>query len=176
MIVVYEQWQVTGIWQRGWKITEDDSGQYCHSYLQSLQSMPTGNSLGYPKIAKHPLLSWTADQSACYQPLVNCGKNVFDQMQCFFTVNKLTDFQHAYREGHSTCTSTCTALTQMTDCLRKMYNKKIVGAIVFDFSVDFGIIDHNLLLEKCMCYGFTSPAILWIESYRGYSLMEDSPT
>ena len=39
-------------------------------------------------------------------------KIVFDQIQCYFSVNKLTtDFQHAYREGHSTCT----VLTQMTD-------------------------------------------------------------
>ena len=29
----------------------------------------------------------------------------------------------------------------------------------------FDIIDHSLLLEKCICYGFTSPAILWIKTY-----------
>ena len=51
-----------------------------------------------------------ADQSACYQPIVNFWKKI-DQIQCYFTVNNLTtDFQHAYREGHSTTT----ALTQMT--------------------------------------------------------------
>jgi hypothetical protein len=39
-------------------------------------------------------------------------KIVFDQIQCYITVNKLaTDFQHPYREGHSTST----ALTQMAD-------------------------------------------------------------
>jgi hypothetical protein len=39
-------------------------------------------------------------------------KMVFDQIQCYFTVNKLTtDIQDTYREGHSTST----ALTQMTD-------------------------------------------------------------
>jgi hypothetical protein len=37
---------------------------------------------------------------------------VFDKIQCYFSVNKLTtDFQHANREGHSTCT----ALTHMAD-------------------------------------------------------------
>ena len=79
-----------------------------------------------------------------------------------FTVNKLTtDFQHAYMEGHSTST----ALTQMTDdWLREIDDKKSVGAVLLDFSVFFAIIDHNLLLEKRMCYGFTPPAILWIKS------------
>jgi hypothetical protein len=74
----------------------------------------------------------------------------------YFTVNKFTtDFQHAYREGHSTST----ALTEMTDdWLREI--DKIVGAIVLDFSAASDITDHSLLLEKHMCYGFTPPAIL----------------
>ena len=39
-------------------------------------------------------------------------KIVFDQIQCYFSMNNLTSiYQHAYREGHSTST----ALTQMTD-------------------------------------------------------------
>ena len=88
---------------------------------------------------------------------------VFDQIQCYFTVKKLTThFQHAYREGHSTST----ALTQMRDgWLREIDDKMIVGAVLLDFSAGFDIIDHSLLLEKRMCYGFTPPAILWIKSY-----------
>ena len=87
---------------------------------------------------------------------------MFHKIQCYFTVNKfITDFQHAYREGHSTST----ALTQMTDdWLREIDAKKIVGAVFLDFSAAFDIIDHSLLLEKRMCYGFTPPAILWIKS------------
>ena len=39
-------------------------------------------------------------------------KIVLDQIQCYFSVNNLTsEYQLAYRVGHSTCT----ALTQMTD-------------------------------------------------------------
>jgi hypothetical protein len=62
---------------------------------------------------------------------------VFDQTQCYFTVNKLTTyFQHAYREGHSTST----ALTQMTDdWLREIDDKIIVGVFLLDFSVAFDI-------------------------------------
>ena len=41
----------------------------------------------------------------------------------------------------------------------------IVGAALLDFSAAFDIIDHSLLLEKRMCYGFTPPAIMWIKSY-----------
>jgi hypothetical protein len=37
----------------------------------------------------------------------------------------------------------------MTDYwLREIDDKKIVGAVLLDFSVAFDIIDHSLLLEK----------------------------
>jgi hypothetical protein len=68
-------------------------------------------------------------------------KIVFDQIQRSFSVNKITDFQHAYREGHST-------LTQMTDDWLKESDKTIVGPVLLDFSAAFDIIDHNLLLKK----------------------------
>jgi hypothetical protein len=51
------------------------------------------------------------------------------------------------------------------DWLREMDDKMIVGAVLLDFSAAFDIIDHNLLLEELMCYGFTPPAIMWIKSY-----------
>ena len=38
-------------------------------------------------------------------------------------------------------------------------------AVLLDFSAAFDIIDHNLLLAKTMCYGFTPPVIMWIKSY-----------
>ena len=79
---------------------------------------------------------------------------LFDQTLIYLTENKLTtDFHHAYREGHSTCS----ALTQMTDVwLKEMNSKKIVGAVLLDFHAAFDVIDHKR---------FSSSALLWIESH-----------
>jgi hypothetical protein len=43
-----------------------------------------------------------------------------------------------------------------------MDNKMVVGV---DFSAAFDVSDHKLLFKKLTCYGFTSPAISWLESY-----------
>ena len=90
-------------------------------------------------------------------------KIAFDHIQCYFSMNNLTSiYQHAYREGHSTST----ALTQMTDdWLKDIDQQNIVGAVLLDFSAAFDVIDHNLLLKKLKCYGFTPSAVAWIESY-----------
>ena len=45
------------------------------------------------------------------------------------------------------------------DWLKYIDNKKVVGAVLLDFSAAFDIIDHNLLLEKRMCYGFSISAL-----------------
>jgi hypothetical protein len=92
----------------------------------------------------------------------NFGKKIFDQIQCYSTVNKYRLL--AYREVHSTGKFIQQAQQlQMTDWLREIDDKNIVGAVLFDFSAAFGIIDHSLLLTKT--YGFTPPAILWIKSF-----------
>ena len=51
------------------------------------------------------------------------------------------------------------------DWQREIHYKMSVGAVLLDFSAAFDIINHSLLLEKCMCYGFTHPDIIWIKSY-----------
>jgi ABC-type Mn2+/Zn2+ transport system ATPase subunit len=50
------------------------------------------------------------------------------------------------------------------DWLKEIDNKKIVVAVLLDFSAAFDIIDRNLLLRKRMCYGLSTSAILWIRS------------
>jgi hypothetical protein len=49
--------------------------------------------------------------------------------------------------------------------LKEIDNKKIVGAVLLDFSAPSDIIDHNLLLRKYMCYCFSTSAISWVQSY-----------
>jgi hypothetical protein len=76
--------------------------------------------------------------------------------------NRISEGAEGAAKGHSTST----AITQMTDdWLREVDDKIITGAVLLDFSAAFYIIDHSLLLEKRMCYGFTPPAIMWIKSY-----------
>ena len=88
---------------------------------------------------------------------------VYLQIQAYFTSNNLlTNFQHAYRAGHSTST----ALIQMTDdWLKAIDNSMLVGAVLLDFSAAFDVLDHLLLVEKLKCYGFNSSALKWIMSY-----------
>jgi len=45
----------------------------------------------------------------------------------------------------------------MTDgWLKEMDNSKMTGAVLLDFSAAFDVIDHNLLIGKLKCYGFSS--------------------
>jgi hypothetical protein len=53
----------------------------------------------------------------------------------------------------------------MDDLLEEIVHRNIVGAVLLDLNVAFDIISHSMLLEKRICYGFTPPAILKIESY-----------
>jgi hypothetical protein len=51
------------------------------------------------------------------------------------------------------------------DWWKEVDKKKIVRGVLLDFSAPFDIIDHNLLLKKLKCYGFSTSAISWIQSY-----------
>lgn len=90
-------------------------------------------------------------------------KIIYEQVNTYFKENDLiTNYQHAYREKHSTAT----ALTQMTDdWLWEMDQSNIIGVVLLDFSAAFDLIDHNILLEKLQCYGFDESAIKFISSY-----------
>ena len=90
-------------------------------------------------------------------------ERVTKQIQTHFDVNNLNaDYQHAYRPGHCTCT----APTQMTDdWLSERDNRKLLGAVLLDFSSAFDVIDHSLLLDRLKLYGFTFTALKWMESF-----------
>ena len=74
-------------------IADDVATPICHIFNLTLpesvcpQAWREAKVILLPKKSKAPLLAQIADQSGCYQPL---EKIVFDQIQCYFTVNKLT--------------------------------------------------------------------------------------
>lgn len=88
---------------------------------------------------------------------------VFDQILTYFITNRLDSiYQHAYKTGHSTAT----ALSQMTEeWLSHLDNRKIIGAVLIDFSAAFDVIDQKLLLAKLCAYGFNINAMGWVKSY-----------
>ncbi len=94
---------------------------------------------------------------------------VFDQILIYFTSNRIDSiYQHAYKRGHSTAT----ALSQMTEeWLSHMDNRKIIGAVLIDFSTAFDLIDHKVLLAKLCAYGFKLNTMGWVKSYL-YSRMQ----
>ena len=51
------------------------------------------------------------------------------------------------------------------DWLKEMDNLKLTGAVLLDFSAAFNVIDHNLLIGKLECYGFSPTAIQFMKSY-----------
>uniref|UniRef100_A0A8C7Z1Z2 ribonuclease H n=1 Tax=Oryzias sinensis TaxID=183150 RepID=A0A8C7Z1Z2_9TELE len=88
---------------------------------------------------------------------------IFNQMLHYFISNDLfTSAQHAYRPGHSTNT----ALVHMVDqWLTHLDDKKYVGAVLLDFTAAFDVIDHDILLAKLKCYGFSQLSLSLIRNY-----------
>lgn len=55
---------------------------------------------------------------------------------------------------------------QMTDDqLKSMNDRKLVGAVLLDFSAGFDVVYHELQLGKLKCYGFMSASLSWMERY-----------
>ena len=42
---------------------------------------------------------------------------------------------------------------------------QLTGACLLDMSSAFDVVNHELLLKKLACYGFSEHIILWIKSY-----------
>uniref|UniRef100_A0A669AV95 Reverse transcriptase domain-containing protein n=1 Tax=Oreochromis niloticus TaxID=8128 RepID=A0A669AV95_ORENI len=88
---------------------------------------------------------------------------VYEQIQYYLTENQLlTQFQHAYKPGYSTSS----ALIHMTDnWYRYLDNGNLVRVVFLEFSAAFDLINHDLLIDKLKCYGFSPAALCWMESY-----------
>ena len=132
----------------------------CHIFNFSLKKCLCPQAWREAKVIPPPKSGKPAFTDSICHLLANLDFFV-DQIQCYFSVHKSTDFQYAYREGHSTCT----ALTQITDDWSEEIDNKIVGDVLLDVSAAFDIVDYNFLLVKRMCYGFSTSAISWIQSY-----------
>lgn len=48
---------------------------------------------------------------------------------------------------------------------RQGSDRRLLGAMLLDFSAAFDVIDHYLLLGKLKCHGFNFTALSWMESY-----------
>lgn len=71
--------------------------------------------------------------------------------------------QHACGAGHSNRT----AMTQMSESwFTSIDRSMLVGTVMTDFSAAFEMIDHNLLIDELICYGFESSAgFMQVRSY-----------
>ena len=111
----------------------------------------TDDITNYRPISILPVLSKIFERSAS------------DQIVEFLETNKLINRnQHAYRKCHST--TTC--LTEVTNYLYKLVDKKKFTAIAsLDLSKAYDSICHGLLLHKLTTMGFGTEIIEWIKSY-----------
>ncbi len=44
-------------------------------------------------------------------------------------------------------------------------DKKLVGVVLLGYTAAFDVIDHDILVAKLKCYGFSLTALDWIRSY-----------
>ena len=76
--------------------------------------------------------------------------------------NIIPENQSAYRENHSTETTVCAVINDMTDIIA---NGKCGILVMLDLSAAFDTVDHNLLLKDLSSVGITEDVHLWYKSY-----------
>ena len=88
---------------------------------------------------------------------------VFVQIIEYFESNNLL---HANHHGFRAHHNTTTALLQMYDTwVEAMDRGEASGVVLLDMSAAFDMVDHNLLIEKLLLYGFDNASAAWIKSY-----------
>ena len=88
---------------------------------------------------------------------------VFFQISQYMESNGLLHpNHHGFRSSHST--STC--IIQMYDkWLEALENQMFTGVCFLDLSAAFDTVDHSLLVQKLVHYGFDQQSQNWIKSY-----------
>ena len=88
---------------------------------------------------------------------------VFTQMISYFESNNLLHpNHHGFRANHNTTT----ALIQMYDAwVEAMDRGEATGVCFLDMSAAFDMVNHSVLLDKLLLYGFDATAFTWIQSY-----------
>ena len=88
---------------------------------------------------------------------------IFVQMIDYFESNNLLHpNHHGFRANHNTTT----ALLQMYDnWVEAMDRGEATGVCFLDMSAAFDMVDHSVLLEKLLLYGFDVASFTWIQSY-----------
>ena len=90
-------------------------------------------------------------------------KVIHDQVQEYLHRNKLLYvYQSGFRPNHST--DSC--LSQLTNMILKgAEKKKHTGMILIDLQKAFDTLDHDILLQKMKCIGFSDTVVAWFRSY-----------
>jgi len=76
--------------------------------------------------------------------------------------NLFGSHQHGFRRSRSTTTTLLTALTRWRS---NKNDKKFQGALLFDLSAAYDLLDKDLFLHKARLYGITGTALNWLDSY-----------
>ena len=70
--------------------------------------------------------------------------------------------QHAYKKIHSCETA---LLTLLNDTYMAIDNGMVMQLVLLDFTAAFDVVDHGLLLRKCMSLGICDSAHQWVKNY-----------
>jgi len=76
--------------------------------------------------------------------------------------NLLSQAQHGFVSGHSTCINLFECLNDWTLTVQ---NKKTVSVAYIDFTRAFDSVSHNNLLAKLYTNGIRGEVLLWLEHY-----------